>query len=86
MTIAERAQHTATALLSVLQATPSDEQREELLRLLEHAFVNCVLEEGERCTHVVMQCCSADLDLAHKTAETIRRNNEALVANLSSLR
>jgi hypothetical protein len=35
---------------------------------------------------VLTTVCSADKDLAHKIADEIRRNEEALIANLSSVR
>ena len=59
--------------------------REEIENILQ-AIIDAVLEERSRCATVVKTICSADKDLAHKIADEIRRNEEALIANLSSLR
>jgi len=46
-----------------------------------------VLREARAgCTDVVRVCCSADEDLAHKIADELRHKEQALIANLSSLR
>ena len=43
-----------------------------------------VSEKG--CVSVVKECCSPDLDIAHKIRQEIERSKTALIANLSSLR
>ena len=86
MSVSQNAEQTANAVVAVLQASPSPAQTEEVSKLIEQAILNAILEERERCTHVVMECCSADLDMAHKMSEEIRKRQEALVTNLSSMR
>lgn len=86
MNIAERVQSTTEAIFAVLQLTPSDEQNRQIARIVQKAVINSMLEQAERSTNVAMKCCSADRDLAHKVADGIHRDYEALIANLSSLR
>lgn len=70
----------------MLGLAPDEEQSKGVLEIIEQAVINAMLEEGERCSNVARVCCSPDLDRAHKIAEQIRRQNQALIANLSSLR
>ena len=86
MKISERAENAAKAIYAVLQVSPTPEQSRQVQRVLEQAIVNAMLEEAERCSNTAVECCSADLDIAHKITEGIRRANQVLMANLSSLR
>ena len=86
MNITERAESAAKAAYAVLQVTPSEGQDRSVTDAIEQAIINAVLEESTRCTNVVLECCSPDLDTAHKVAQEIRRANQALIANLSSMR
>jgi hypothetical protein len=84
--ISERAESASKAVFAVLRVTPSEDQSKEVDRIIEQAVINAMLEQAERCSNLAMECCSADLDLAHKVAEQMRHEYEALVANLSSMR
>ncbi|MFQ6022491.1 MAG: hypothetical protein ACE5NW_07195 [Acidiferrobacterales bacterium] len=86
MDFRERAQSTAKAVCGILQAEPSSDLQKQVADVIERAMIDTVLEDGERCAKVAMDCCSADRDLAHKVAEEIRRTQTALIANLSSMR
>lgn len=86
MNISENAHSTAKAVYAVLGVQPDDEQSREVARLIERSIISSVLSEAERYTHVVLSCCSADLDMAHKLTDQIRASTNALVANLSSMR
>ena len=86
MNIKERAASIAKAASAVLQVEPNEEQLKLLTDLIEQAVINAMLEAGERHTSVVMQCCSPDLDKAHKVADEIRRGDQALIANLQAMR
>ncbi len=86
MNISENAESTARAVCALLGVEPDEEQNSELTRLIERSIVSSVLSETERHTQLVMSCCSADLDMAHKLTDEIRASTTALVANLSSLR
>jgi len=86
MNISENAQSTAKAVCAELGIQADDEQSRQVARLIERSIISALLNETERHTHMVMNCCSADLDMAHKLTAEIRASTDALVANLSSLR
>jgi adenylyl- and sulfurtransferase ThiI len=86
MEFRQRAQHAAKHLFGILQASPSTELEAQVVKVIEQTMIDTLLEEGERCTKVAMQCCSADKDLAHKIAERIQQTQAALIVNLSSMR
>ncbi len=86
MTFRERAEKAAKEVFETLQASPSDEQTQRVLEVIEKATIEAVLEEQQRCVHVAMECCSVHRDLAHKVGEEMRRSELVLIANLSALR
>jgi hypothetical protein len=77
MNFRNRAERAAEAIGGLLEAIADAVEKE---------IIEAVLEESERCVKVAHQCCSPDLDRAHKIAEGIKRTHTALIANLSSLR
>jgi hypothetical protein len=86
MQFRERAQAAAKDLCDILQAAPSAELEARVVKVIEQTMIDTLLEDGERCAKVAMDCCSPDRDLAHKVADKIRQANTALIANLSSMR
>ena len=86
MNISENATSTASAVCAILGVDADEERLRQVSRLIERSIINAILNQAERYTHVVMSCCSADMDLAHKLAGEIRTSNKALIANLASMR
>ena len=86
MSFRARSKSTADAVVSALALSPTDGQTEEVIAIIERALVEAVAEANQRCSQLAVACCSADRDLAHKIADEIERNHQALIANLSSLR
>jgi hypothetical protein len=86
MKLKERADKAAEDVLRVLGATPDEKQAKGISAAIEKAVIAAVLEEAGRCTTVAKACCSADRDMAHKIETEIRRANDVLIANLSSMR
>lgn len=86
MNISENAQSTTKALCALLGVQPDAEQSRQVARIIERSIISALLSEAERYTHVVISCCSADMDMAHKLTAEIRASTDALVANLSSMR
>ncbi len=86
MQIREHAESAAKAVSGVLGTTLSEDQAKRVADEIERAVINAVLEERQRCTGVAKQCCSPDLDMAHKIAKQIEHDNEVLIANLSGMR
>ena len=86
MSITDRAETAANDIAEALGVTPSGDQAKDMNRIVQQAIIDAVLEERSRCTKAVDTVCSADRNLAHKIADEIRRDEGALIANLSSLR
>jgi len=61
-------------------------KHDELFQVIEAAVIKAVLEGQHRAVDACIQYPEADQDIAHKIASEIRRKNDALIANLSSLR
>lgn len=63
------------------------EHEQEVVKAIEQAIIDALLQERERCATVAYDhVCAEDRDKAHKVAEEIRRIRNALTANLESLR
>ena len=86
MRFRERAEQTAAAVKDGLGLELSEAQAKGLADIIEKTIIDEAREERERCAVVAKHCCREDEDLAHKTAETIREANEALIANLQGMR
>ena len=69
-----------------LRSTLSSEQSEAVAKVIEAAVIRGVLEGQHRAVDACNDCGDAEQDLAHKVASVIRQKNDALIANLSSLR
>ncbi len=70
-----------------LVATPlTGEQAGQIETLVEKAVIRGLLEGQHRAVDAALQCPEADQDLAHKIATAIRRKNDLLIVNLSSMR
>ena len=82
----EIAEEATSGIASVLGATLSDEQREQIDTLIEKAVIKGMLEGQHRAVDAALHAPEADQDMAHKIATAIRKKNDALIANLSSLR
>jgi hypothetical protein len=80
------AENAARSVYEILGAAPTQDQAKRVADALERAAIEIVLEERKRFETVAQECCSPDLDTAHKIAAQVRRDNAALIANLSALR
>jgi len=81
--IAEEATKGINELL-VEPLTP--EQFEKVEDLIENTVIRAMLQGQHRAVDAALNCPEADQDTAHKIATAIRHKNDALIANLSSLR
>lgn len=84
MSIQQLADRTAREILASMQAP--DIKLETVSRIVEKAVLTTMAETRSGCVDVVHQCCRPDQDLAHKISQRIRQREQALIANLSSLR
>ncbi len=64
----------------------SEAQAEKIATIIEDTVIKAVLEGQHRAVDACLDCPEADQDTAHKIATAIRQKNDALIANLSSLR
>jgi hypothetical protein len=55
-------------------------------KLIEDAVIKALLEGQHRAVDAALHCPEADQDLAHKIASEIRKKNDLLIVNLTSLR
>ncbi len=63
-----------------------DDKSAEISRIVEKALVSAIRETQSKCLDAVTVCCSPDNDLAHKISSELKRQQSALIANLSSMR
>jgi len=84
MSIKQMADDTAAEILASLGGDGA--KSGDVSRIVENALLAVLREARAGCTDVVRVCCSADEDLAHKIADELRHKEQALIANLSSLR
>ena len=69
-----------------LEGTLSSEQTDKLAKVIEAAIIRGMLEGQHRAIDACNDCGEAEQDIAHKIATAIRQKNDALIANLSSMR
>ena len=70
-----------------LVGTPlTDEQAGKIEAAVEKAVIRGLLEGQHRAVDAALQYPEADQDLAHKIATAIRKKNDLLIVNLSSMR
>jgi hypothetical protein len=86
MELRDRAESAARSVYEILEAAPTEDQAKRVADALERAAIEIVLEERKRFETVARECCSPDLDTAHKIAQQVRQDDAALIANLSALR
>ena len=70
----------------VLGRKMSGKEREQISDIIERAVIKGMLEGQHRAVDAALHYPEADQDIAHKIANAIRRKNDLLIANLSSLR
>lgn len=76
----------AVTQLNAVLGSAADGKHDEIFEVIEQAVIKGVLEGQHRAVDACIQHPEADQDMAHKIATEIRRKNDALIANLSSLR
>ena len=70
----------------VLGGKLSSDEAAKISKLIEDAVVKALLEGQHRAVDAALQCPEADQDIAHKIATAIRKKNDLLIVNLTSLR
>ncbi len=80
------AEEATTAINSVLDAPMRPDQSDKVRRVIEQAVIKGMLEGQHRAVDACIDMPEAEKDTAHKIASAIRQSNDALIANLASLR
>lgn len=70
----------------VLKSPLDKKQSEAVATIVEEAVIKALLEGQHRAVDTCMEMPSTERDTAHKVASAIRRKNDALIVNLTSLR
>ena len=79
--------HEATqGINDLLGGQLSEDQSAKIDEIVEAAVIRALLEGQHRAVDAALQYPEADQDLAHKIAAEIRRKNDLLIVNLTSLR
>ncbi len=79
--------HEATqGINDLLGGQLSEDQSAKIDEIVEAAVIKALLEGQHRAVDAALQYPEADQDLAHKIAAEIRRKNDLLIVNLTSLR
>ncbi|MGI9413893.1 MAG: hypothetical protein ACR2PM_09495 [Hyphomicrobiales bacterium] len=82
----EIAEEATNAIDGLLKSKLTEEQWQEVEKIIEQTTIKALLEGQHRAVDVALGYPSADKDLAHKIADAIRRKNDTLIVNLSSMR
>lgn len=87
MNFAQHTEHTTEEVYRALGIDNPTAKQDLKVRNAIHNVIVEVLREAETAhAQAVTQCCAADQDMAHKLSNEIKRANEAVIANLSSMR
>lgn len=86
MKLRKRSENAAQGVVDQLKISPSKKQMEKIIRVIEQAIAEAVVEQRAKCENVVAKRGANDSDLAHEITREIRRKTDALVANLSAMR
>jgi hypothetical protein len=69
-----------------LDGTLSADQKDQVTKVINSAVIRGMLEGQHRAVDACNNCVEAEQDVAHKIATEIRKKNDALIVNLSSMR
>ncbi|MDJ0833513.1 MAG: hypothetical protein QNJ69_08320 [Gammaproteobacteria bacterium] len=86
MGVDSRVDRTLDQLGKILDTELTDEQQQQLRKVIQTAMSDTVAEMSQSSSDVINLCCSADQDLAHKLNQELELAKKALITNLSSLR
>ena len=86
MNLKERAEQTVRAACKALEVVLDERQADVVNGIIEQAMIDAITEATRQSGKAVVQCCSPDLDMAHKIRQEVENANRALIANLSGMR
>ena len=86
MRFKDRAKNVVNDICVSLGAEPDDQQAKIMADIVEKALLQVVLDERENFMGAALNVCSPDKDRAHKFESEMKRQHEALIANLQGMR
>ena len=81
-----RAHEATEKIFDILGLRPSGEQGDLVAQAIEQVIVKALEKSIERSMHATTKFLSTDRRMGDELAEEIRRANEVLISNLSSMR
>jgi len=84
MSVKQLADTTTNQILTAIENNMNDPK--SISKIIESALLKVMSETRAGSVEVVNVCCSADQDLAHKIAHELHQKENALIANLMTLR
>ncbi len=82
----ERLKAIVDEAIGKLEGVVSSDRLDEVAKVIEAAVIRGMLEGQHRAVDACHNYSEAEQDMAHKIATEIRKKNDALIVNLSSLR
>ncbi len=84
--LTEIAEEATTGINGLLMNKLTDEQSEQVAGIVEKAVIKALLEGQHRAVDAARRCAAHNEEEAQRYADAIRRENDMIIANLSSLR
>ena len=86
MELSEVSSRLIKALDDAITADLSDEERDEIKKIVRQALLDTSSKTQEQYKEVAVICCGPEADLAHKIQEQMDKTRDMLIANLKSMR
>ena len=86
MSLRIHADSVADKVCELIGCTLSHDEKTKLLDIIEKELIAVALETRNKSADVALDKSEAEQDMAHEISREIRRNDDVLIANLSSLR
>ena len=86
MDLTERAKRVVDLATGEAGIAMDDSQQTHLQKIVEQAIIYAILESSVKSRNAIIECCSADADMAQKLTRRVDREHDALIANLSGMR
>ena len=86
MSLKTLADAAVTQIANTVSASLTDEETAAIEKIIEGALAKAVNQSMKSCTTAAVTICGPDADIAHKISEEVDRAQNALIANLMSMR
>jgi len=86
MKLRKHSKKVAEQIAATLKIDFNEEQRLDIINIIEKELINTVLEARNNCAKAALSTDTPHTDLAHEISRRIHRANEVLITNLKSMR